>query len=42
VVRERSGHGQQVQLANEAGARGVTIWKLGDEDPGFWTLATTK
>ena len=32
----------KVQLAKEAVARGVTIWKLGDEDPGFWTSATTK
>jgi spore germination protein YaaH len=29
------------QLAREAGARGVTIWKLGDEDPAFWTSTTT-
>ena len=31
----------KMQLAHEAGARGVTIWKLGDEDPAFWTSATT-
>jgi spore germination protein YaaH len=31
----------KVQLATKAGARGVTIWKLGDEDPAFWTSATT-
>jgi spore germination protein YaaH len=31
----------KMQLANEAGVRGVTIWKLGDEDPAFWTAATT-
>ena len=31
----------KVQPASEGGARGVTIWKLSDEDPAFWASATT-
>jgi spore germination protein len=32
---------RKVRLASTAGIRGIVIWKLGDEDPAFWSSVTT-
>jgi len=31
----------QLQVARRLGARGVALWRLGSEDPGFWTALDT-